>query len=408
MSLAIIYEFSETDEEGIKATARDMGIDLKYIPFRKISVLIGNDIFNLESRGSSYVSLVKDVTAILNRAQSKNRRLYAASVLEGYGKYVLNPLGIESVCFSKFRTLIEFWKRTIPIPKTVYVPCDSHDFTRGDVRIHNEETVADLIRRNLGGGSIVVKPDAGTHGKQVRLARDQESLIKFIDETEPSISNPLGFLAQELVEKWFYDLRIIVAKEHGSLPYCYPSALARAGLKDFRTNTFLGNMVFRVCLPSEVQKTAVRAAEAVGRDEAWVLALDAMVNVGKDRFVDDEYIRSEFEKLTPPFEVVRRIKQDNQGKSTNFRAWNRGLEAAYSAYVNMEPYENIRSVIQESIELDKERVLFHEANSCPEFWEQTRLVAGINLAVPLLKCAKSVKGRVFSEDRPRLKEDSQG
>jgi anaerobic selenocysteine-containing dehydrogenase len=35
-------------------------------------------------------------------------------------------------------------------------------------------------------------------------------------------------------------------------------------------------------------------------------------------------------------------------------------------------------------------ILFHEANSCPEFWEQTRLIAGINVAVPLIKCAESV------------------
>jgi hypothetical protein len=35
-------------------------------------------------------------------------------------------------------------------------------------------------------------------------------------------------------------------------------------------------------------------------------------------------------------------------------------------------------------------VVFHEANSCPEFWEHTRLIAGINVAVPLLKGAQSL------------------
>jgi hypothetical protein len=34
--------------------------------------------------------------------------------------------------------------------------------------------------------------------------------------------------------------------------------------------------------------------------------------------------------------------------------------------------------------------VFHECNSCPEFWENTRLATGLNLAVPLLKSAQSL------------------
>ena len=252
------------------------------------------------------------------------------------------------------------------------------------------------MQRDLGSGNIVVKPDAGTHGKEVRLARDRESLVKFLDGTEPSTINPVGFVAQEFVEKWFYDLRIIVAKERGSPPYCYPSALARAGFKDFRTNTYLGNMVFGVILPTEVQRMAVKAGEAVGKEaEAWVLALDAMLNVGEERFVDDEYIESELEKLVPSFEHVKEVKRDDRGKNRDFRGWSKRLEAAYNTYISIEAYENVKKIIEESIELGKERVLFHEANSCPEFWEQTRIIAGVNVAVPLLKCAKSVDGWSF-------------
>ena len=35
-------------------------------------------------------------------------------------------------------------------------------------------------------------------------------------------------------------------------------------------------------------------------------------------------------------------------------------------------------------------IVFHEANSCPDFWEQTRLATGINLAEHLLSCAESL------------------
>ncbi len=118
-----------------------------------------------------------------------------------------------------------------------------------------------------------------------------------------------------------------------------------------------------------------------------------MVNVGEDRFLDDEYVKSEFEKLAPAFQKVGDAKQDSQGKSRDFRAWSRSLETVFSAYMNEEAYTNIKRIIEESIERNKRRVLFHEANSCPEFWEQTRNIAGINLAISLLKCAKSVEGR---------------
>ena len=42
------------------------------------------------------------------------------------------------------------------------------------------------------------------------------------------------------------------------------------------------------------------------------------------------------------------------------------------------------------MEKNKHNVMFHEANACPEFWEQTRLAAGINLAEALLKGAQSI------------------
>jgi len=261
------------------------------------------------------------------------------------------------------------------------------------MQIHNEEVIVDLIQRDLGNGNIVVKPDAGTHGKEVRLAKDRESLAKFIEGTEPSIINPVGFVAQEFVEKWFYDLRIIVAKERGRPPYCFQVALARAGFKDFRTNTYLGNMVFEARLPIEIQTVAIKAGEAVGGDsEAWVLALDAMLDVGEDRFVDDGFIMSELEKLVPSFENVKEVKRDQEGKNRDFRGWSRRLEAAYNSYKAVEAYDKVSEVIEESISRGKQRVLFHEANSCPEFWEQTRLIAGVNVAEPLLRCAKSVEG----------------
>jgi glutathione synthase/RimK-type ligase-like ATP-grasp enzyme len=390
MSIGIVYERSETDEMGIKLTARELGIDLAYIPFRKVSVRLDSDGYSIRSKGKTYSKVIEDVDAVLNRVQSKNRRLFAVSILEAFGKYVINPLRVEFVCHSKLRTLLHFWKEGINTPRTVYVPCDSHENTMNGSEIHNEEEIADLIEQELGNREVVIKPDAGTHGKEVKLAKDRGELLRILGETEPSIINPVGILAQKLVQKWFYDLRIIVAKERGKAPYCYPTALARAGFKDFRTNTFLGNMVFGVNLPPYIKDIAIRCGETIGKDSpAWLIAFDAMIDVGENKTADDEFLKAEFEKLESPFNAVKKIKRKGTKKS-DFLSWNKELEDAFQNYKNQEAYANIKRVIEESVERNKRNILFHEANACPEFWEQTRLVAGINLAVPLFKCAQSV------------------
>ena len=63
---------------------------------------------------------------------------------------------------------------------------------------------------------------------------------------------------------------------------------------------------------------------------------------------------------------------------------------AFKHYKSQEAYLNIKDVIEDSLEKNKHKIMFHEANACPEFWEQTRLAAGINLAEPLLKGAQSI------------------
>ena len=391
MSIALLYERSENDEMGIKLTAEKLGIDLTYIPFRKIALSVYKNGYTVKSKGKDYSNIVKDVAVVLNRAQSKNRRLYAAHTMELFGKKVINPSSTEFACYSKLRTLLHFWAKGIPIPKTVYVPCDSYDTTRDGKIIHNEEDIADLLQNEIASNEgIVIKPDAGTHGKMTVLSKNREELIANIRKTKPSIINPVGIVAQEFIQKWFYDLRIIVFKEKGKAPVCHPVALARGGFKDFRTNTYLGNLVFDAKLPLHVRKLAVKCGKALGKEhEAWVFALDAMINVGKNKIVDDEYLKSELDKATVAFETAKKVKAD-ETRLRDFPSWNSKLEAAFQDYMSTEPYTKVKCVIEESVEKNKHDIVFHEANSCPEFWEQTRLVAGINVAVPLIKGAQSL------------------
>ena len=392
MSIAILYEQAETDELGIKRTAKELSIELVQIPFRKLSVSIGDTGFGIRNKNKNYRDLVENVGVVLNRAQSKNRRLYAARILEILGKKVLNPFSVEHTCFSKLWTLLEFWRSGVPIPKTAYVPLDSHEQRKDGGVVHNEEEIASLIQQTLGEKEVVIKPDAGSHGKEVRRAENLKNLLMILEETEPSISNPVGFLAQEFVEKWFYDLRVIVAKESGKDPYCQPKALARGGFRDFRTNTYLGNMVFDVDLPTSLQEAAVRCGEAVGEQaEAWLLALDGMPIVGDDKFFDEAEIQACLDRLVPSFGRIKEIKRDEK-RLYDFSSWNASLENAFRDYMSSEAYQKVRNVIQESV--GRHKILFHEANSCPEFWEQTRLITGINLAVLLFRCARSLLDKI--------------
>jgi glutathione synthase/RimK-type ligase-like ATP-grasp enzyme len=390
MSIGILFESSETDEKGIKMTAEQMGIDLTYIPFRKVAARLDEHGYSLRTKGKDYTKTLKDLKVVLNRAQSKNRRLFAANVLEAFDKHVINPQCVEYACFSKLRTLLHFWKAGLPTPETVYVPVDSNEKTVDGREVHNEGDIADLLQMELDHENIVIKPDAGTHGKDVQLAKERDDMLAILREIQPSIINPVGILAQKLVQKWFYDLRIIVTKENGKQPYCYPTALARAGFKDFRTNTFLGNMVIGVNLPEHIREVSAKCGAAMGGDsKAYLLAFDAMIGVGENRDISDEYLMEEFDKLEPSFGAVKNVKLDKT-KRTNFPEWNRKLEKAFENYKRQEAYQNLKKIIEESMEKNKNNVMFHEANACPEFWEQTRLAAGINLAVPLLKGAQSI------------------
>ncbi|HEX9861877.1 MAG TPA: hypothetical protein VGB11_01180 [Candidatus Bathyarchaeia archaeon] len=391
MSIALLYERSENDENGIKLTAEKLGVPLTYIPFRKIALAIHKNDYTVKTKGKDYTNIVKDISVVLNRAQSKNRRLYASHTLELFGKKVINNSQIEFTCYSKLRTLLHFWKEGIPIPKTVYVPCDPYDTTKSGTRISNEADIADLLENEIDSAEgIVIKPDAGTHGNKIVLSKNREQLITNIQETMPSITNPVGIIAQELIRKWFYDLRIIVFKEKGKAPVCHPVALARAGFKDFRTNTYLGNLVFDAELPLHIRNLSVKCGKALGKEhEAWVFALDAMINVGENKTADEAQLKTELNKAAKAFKAVQKVKAD-ETRLQDFPTWNSKLEAAFHKFMNTQPYAKIKNVIEESIDKNQKGIVFHEANSCPEFWEQTRLIAGINVAVPLIKSAQSM------------------
>jgi hypothetical protein len=139
-----------------------------------------------------------------------------------------------------------------------------------------------------------------------------------------------------------------------------------------------------------IQELAVKCGKTLGKgSDAWIFALDAMVNVKENKNADDAYLKGELDKAAQAFVPVQKVKAD-ETRLTQFEAWTGKLEKAFEGYKNTEAYKNITNIIEESLEKNQNALVFHESNSCPEFWENTRLATGLNVAIPLLKCAESL------------------
>ena len=113
------------------------------------------------------------------------------------------------------------------------------------------------------------------------------------------------------------------------------------------------------------------------------------MNVKDNKQVTDEYLKGELDLAGQSFLPVQKVKHDEM-RLTDFQTWNGKLEKAFQAYSASKSYECIKKIIEESIEKNKSALVFHESNSCPEFWENTRLATGLNVAIPLLKAAQSL------------------
>ena len=387
--ISLLYDQSESDELGIRKTANEMGIELGYIPFYKTAFSFNQNSYSLRSTGKDYTHNLKETKIVLNRCQSKSRRIHASTILESIGKHTLNPLTVEQNCQSKLQTLLTFSKAGIKIPKTVYCSPNAEEPLSSGGYQDNTEALCALFHMEFPQNQIVIKPDAGTHGRGVSLAKNQDELLELLKSTEQSITNPSGILAQELIPKWFYDLRIIV-KKYGRKPTCYEDALARGGFKEFRTNTFLGNMVVRAKLPESVRKTAEACAEVLAEGaEYYVLALDAMPSIPEELMDSEDAVRQSFKDLEAPFCEVTRVKQMTN-KKRNFGEYTDAINEAYSSYMETDAYKHIEGIVNRTLAETAENVVFHEGNACPEFWEQTRIVSGINLAKSLMECAQSI------------------
>jgi len=121
----------------------------------------------------------------------------------------------------------------------------------------------DKILQSLHGLPIVVKLIEGTHGEGVMLARTKEELGELLDIHHGY--NKKVILQQFIAESQGEDLRAIVV--NGEV---VASMKRKAQYGEFRSNLHRGGTAIHVKLDAAEERTAIKAANALGLDVAGV------------------------------------------------------------------------------------------------------------------------------------------
>ncbi len=74
--------------------------------------------------------------------------------------------------------------------------------------------------------------------------------------------------------------------------------------------------------------------------------------MAKTSNADDTYLKGELDKAAQAFGPVQKVKAD-ETRLTDFETWTGKLEKAFNSYKNSESYENIKNIIEESVEKNK-------------------------------------------------------
>jgi hypothetical protein len=119
------------------------------------------------------------------------------------------------------------------------------------------------------------------------------------------------------------------------------------------------------------------------------MAQKPMPRINNELREGEDELKAQFEVLNYAFEDVKRVKR-RPSKKRNFSAYTKEINNAYTNYMKSEAYTYIETIINDTLEKVQDSIYFHEGNACPEFWEQTRIVGGVNLAEDLLRCASSL------------------
>ncbi|MEM0383683.1 MAG: lysine biosynthesis protein LysX [Candidatus Caldarchaeum sp.] len=203
-----------------------------------------------------------DVDFIVQRCVSYNRALATTAVFERAGCFVVNNLNVLRNAADKLITTCILSRNRIPTPTTA-------------IALKRETAIA--VARKIGF-PVVVKPVAGSWGRMIARAFDEQSLIDILDLRE-NMSNPQMKIhyIQEHIDKPERDIRAFYV--WGEVPV----AIYRVS-KNWKTNTALGAKAQPCPVSDELRELVVRAGDAMG---GGVLGVDIMESPVKGMLVNE-------------------------------------------------------------------------------------------------------------------------
>jgi ribosomal protein S6--L-glutamate ligase len=224
----------------LKEVAKARGHDVKVIKYNECYVSIEKDNPVIRYRGESLSSF----DAVIPRIAQSYTKYGTAMVrqFESQGAYTTASSIAINRSRDKLRAYQLLAKAGVGIPKTVFAR-----------ETANFDDVVDLA----GGTPLIIKVARGTHGNGVVLAETPKAAKAVM---QAFYVEGVNFLVQEFVkESAGEDIRALVVGSR------VVASVKRQSLDDdFRSNTHQGGIGTAVKLTEEEEKTAIKAARAMG------------------------------------------------------------------------------------------------------------------------------------------------
>jgi len=218
----------------------DPGIELSMVDVREIAFEPGAP---------------REVEAVVCRAVSYSKGLYARRLFESAGVRCFNSVSTAETCGDKLLTSLALQRASIPQP---------------EFRAALDEATALRTMEDMGF-PLVLKPVVGSWGRLVARADDRDQAESLLEHRAalPSYQHHIYYI-QRYVEKEGSDLRVFVVGGR-------VIAAIRRSSESWRTNTHRGGRAQAVPVTVALREICVEAAAAVG---GGMLALDVFETTG--------------------------------------------------------------------------------------------------------------------------------
>lgn len=229
--------------ERIKAELCALGCTVDIVKNGEIFVVV-------DETANAFVDLSKKYNFVVYLDKDK----YLDKALEGQGLRLFNGATAIELCDDKMLTYFALKNAGVRVAKTISAPlCYTPNATADIAFLRRVEAELSF--------PVVVKKSYGSFGGGVRLAKNGEELQKLADEFLRESHCYQRFIAESSGR----DIRVIVI---GGKVVAAMERVAKDG--EFRSNIELGGEGRAIDLPNEYERTAERAACALGLDYCGV------------------------------------------------------------------------------------------------------------------------------------------